>query len=85
MSSEKPESKVYRNNTMLAFNSSKTDAKANALWQSASSLVNILEKIGINSIRSFDVAQTTNSWNLTVGKDCCYSPQQPTTDVTKGI
>ena len=82
----RPEPKVYRgrDGTLLVFNSTKTEVSAKDLWETTSSLSKPLESIGTTSIRSIDISLNTSAWKLTVGKDCCYSPQQPTTDATKG-
>ena len=86
MTDNRPEPTVYRarDGTLLAFNSTKTEVSANDIWTHKIPWSNVLESVGTTSIRSFDLAMDTNTWTLTIGADCCYSPQQPTTDVTKG-
>ena len=77
-----PSSDVYRMNTPLAFNSSKIQIALNDIWKegTVSLLIDKLQKKGINNIRSINMAQNVNSWDLQVGKDCCY----PSDRVIKG-
>ena len=84
MTRDHPEPKVYRDGTLLAFNSSKTEVSAKDIWMHKSPWSNVSESVGITSIRSFDIALNTSTWTLNIGADCCYSPQRPKTDTTKG-
>ena len=69
---------VYRNDTILGFNSRKLQTTVNGIWRNGSVLPwsDELRNLGIKDIRSFDMTQQTNNWSLSVGDNCCYSPRQ---------